>query len=183
MRQITLIFFLVAGLFALPSVADQNNPELDDLFSRLHETVDVVEAAEITKQIWQNWYQSNDSNVSKLMQLGEVSMRQAKYDEAIAYFSEIINIAPEFAEGWNRRATAYYLIGEYSLSTDDVDKTLTLEPRHFGALSGQGMIYLQLQQRELALQFMERALKANPHLQSVRSNVKALRQKISEEII
>ena len=183
MRQVIQIFLLVTGLFALPSFADQNNPELEGLFSRLHETVDVVEAAEITKQIWQNWYQSNDSGVTELMQLGEVSMRQAKYDEAVAYFSEIISIAPEFAEGWNRRATAYYLIGEYNLSTDDVDKTLALEPRHFGALSGQGMIYMQLQQREMALQYMERALEVNPHLQSVRSSVKALRQLISEEVI
>jgi tetratricopeptide (TPR) repeat protein len=183
MRQFALLFFLVTGVIAIPAIADQNNPELDGLFARLHETADVVEAAEITKQIWTNWYQSNDAEVTQLMQLGEVSMRRAKYDEAVAYFSEIINIAPEFAEGWNRRATAYYLIGEYSLSTDDVDKTLTLEPRHFGALSGQGMIYLQLQQRELALQFMERALKVNPHLQSVRSSVKALKQLISEEII
>ena len=109
MRQITLIFFLVAGLFALPSVADQNNPELDDLFSRLHETVDVVEAAEITKQIWQNWYQSNDSNVSKLMQLGEVSMRQAKYDEAVALITRtrqasISMVQRHLRIGYNRAA-------------------------------------------------------------------------------
>jgi hypothetical protein len=84
-------------MFALPSFADQNNPELDGLFSRLHETADVVEAAEITKQIWLNWYQSNDSAVTELMRLGESSMRRAKYDEAVAYYSEIINIAPEFA--------------------------------------------------------------------------------------
>ena len=183
MRPILRVVIVVVAMCGSFVYADQNNSELDMLFSRLHETVDEDEAAEITRKIWRNWYENSDAAVNELMYRGEISMRHGKYDDAVNYFSEIIDIAPDFAEGWNRRATAYYIIGEYQLSTDDVAKTLNLEPRHFGALSGQGMIYLQLEQRDLALQYMERALEANPHMQAVRSSIKALRKLIDGEVI
>ena len=178
--QVTALAILIGGM---PTYADQNNPELDVLFTRLNETLDSAEAAGITKQIWKNWYQSDIPEVTDLMNRGELSMRRAKYDEAVKYFTEIIEIAPQFAEGWNRRATVYYILGEYQLSTEDVAKTLDLEPRHFGALSGQGMIYLRLQERRLALQYMQRALNANPHLPSLKGNIKALQQMIDDEVI
>ena len=178
--QVTVLAILIGGM---PTYADQNNPELDVLFTRLNEKLDSVEAAGITKQIWKNWYQSDIPAVTDLMNRGELSMRRARYDEAVKYFTEIIEIAPQFAEGWNRRATVYYIIGEYQLSTEDVAKTLDLEPRHFGALSGQGMIYLRLQERRLALQYMQRALNANPHLPGLKGNIKALQQMIDDEVI
>ncbi|WP_424947315.1 tetratricopeptide repeat protein [Candidatus Spongiihabitans sp.] len=183
MRRILRVAALAVLIGAMPSYADQNNPELDVLFARLNETLDRVEAAAITRQIWKNWYQSDIPEVTALMNRGELSMRLARYDEAVKYFTEITEIAPQFAEGWNRRATAYYLIGEYRCSTDDVAKTLALEPRHFGALSGQGMIYLQLQERWLALQYMRRALAANPHLPGLKSNIKALQKRLDDEAV
>ena len=178
--QATVFAVLMAGL---PTYGDQNNPELDVLFHRLKATSDTIEAADITQQIWQHWYQSDIAGVAALMQRGEMSMRRAQYDEAIQYFTEIIELAPTFAEGWNRRATAYYLIGEYQQSSDDVAKTLALEPRHFGALSGQGLIYLQLQERELALRYMNKALQENPHLPALRDRIKMIQKMIDDEII
>lgn len=180
MIQITLLAILIGGV---PSHADQNNPELDVLFTRLNETIDRVEAARITRQIWQNWYQSDSLEVTELMTRGERSMRLGRYGEAVKYFTQVTEIAPQFAEGWNRRATAYYIIGEYQLSTDDVAKTLDLEPRHFGALSGQGMIYLQLQENGLALHYMQRALIANPHLPDVKGRIKTIQKMIEGEAI
>jgi len=183
MRRILRVVILVVAIVGLPSYADQTNPELDTLFSRLLDTLDESEAALITRQIWQNWYENDNPEVNELMARGEASMRHGNYSDAVKYFSGIIDIAPEFAEGWNRRATVYYIIGEYQLSTDDVTRTLELEPRHFGALSGQGMIYMQLEQRDLALQYMERALEVNPHMMAVKNSVKELKKLLKGEII
>ncbi len=182
-RQLLQAMAITLAVSLPPVQSDQNNPELDSLFARLHTTRDVVEVAEITRKIWGNWYQSDDPQITKLMKRGESSMRRARYDEAIKYFSEVIDIAPEFAEGWNRRATVYYMIGEFDLSTDDVNKTLGLEPRHFGALSGQGLIYMHKQNRQLALEYMERALAENPHMTGVKNNIKIIKKMIEDEVI
>lgn len=178
--RVTAFAILIGGM---PSHADQNNPELDVLFDRLNDPFDLVEAAGITQQIWQNWYQSDIPAVTDLMKRGARSMRYADYQQAEGYFTQVIEIAPQFAEGWNRRATVYYLMGEYQLSTDDVAKTLDLEPRHFGALTGQGLVYLQLERSNLALQYMQRALQANPHLPNLKENIKAIQKIIKDETI
>lgn len=178
--QIAVLTILIGGM---PAYADQNNPELDVLFARLDETLNRVEAATVTRQIWKNWYQSDSPEVTELMKRGRTSMRLARYGEAVKYFTEIIKIAPQFAEGWNRRATVYYLIGEYQRSIDDVAKTLNLEPRHFGALSGQGMIYLKLQEHGLALHYMQRALEANPYLPGIKGNIEVIQKIIEDEAI
>ncbi len=168
---------------AVASHADQNNPALDTLFSQLHETTDVVEAASLSREIWQNWYQSDDAEITKLMQQGEMSIRQYKYVDAVRIYSEVIDLAPDYSEGWNRRATAYYLMGEYDLSTEDVVKTLNLEPRHFGALSGQGMIYIQQSRHHQALEYLERALETNPHMIGVKNNIEYVQKLIDDEVI
>ncbi len=178
-----IVMVLMVLIAVTPAYGDQNNPELDVLFDRLKETLDTVEAAEITKQIWGNWYQSDMPEVVELMRRGEMSMRRARYDAAVKYFSQIIAKAPAFAEGWNRRATAYYMMGEYQRSSEDVAKTLDLEPRHFGALSGQGLIYLQLRQHEQALWYMNKALQQNPHLPALKYRIKAIQNMIDNETI
>ena len=110
-------------------------------------------------------------------------MQKGKLDEAADYYSRIIEIEPDFAEGWNRRATIYYMMGEYQLSTSDVMETLQLEPRHFGALSGQGMIYMQLMEKELALEYYEKALDVNPHMTAVKQSIEFLKKLIEDEVI
>lgn len=183
--MIRLSSVLVVSLFFwwIPLYADQNSPELDDLFVQLHETIDPEVGGTISKEIWRYWYKSDNEDIDQLMRLGETSMAQSRYKEAAAYFSEIIQIAPGFAEGWNRRATAYYLMGEFKLSTEDVKQTLKLEPRHFGALSGQGMIYLRLEKIELAIEYMKRALAVNPHMLGIRETIQDLEKMLQEEVI
>lgn len=93
---------------------------------------------------------------------------------AIEHFTALIDHAPEFAEGWNARATAYFVAGEFGPSVNDIARTLTLNPRHFGALSGLGMIFEQLEQPEKALEAYEAALAIHPRLQGVIEAIKRL---------
>ncbi|MCY3768052.1 MAG: tetratricopeptide repeat protein [Gammaproteobacteria bacterium] len=183
MKGLVKVIVLSLGLGVLPVTADQNNPELERLFDSLHHTDNPTEAAAITQKIWENWYQTDNQRVEKLMALGDLSMRRGKLSDAVDFFSEIIELQPDYAEGWNRRATAYYMLGEYQLSTNDVAQTLQREPRHFGALSGQGMIYMQLQEKERALEFYEKALEVNPHMSGVQQNIRMIRELIQDEVI
>ncbi len=183
MKGLTKVIFLSLGLGVLPVTADQNNPELELLFDSLHNTDNPAEAAALTQKIWENWYQTDNQRIRTLMNMGEVSIRRGKLKDAVAFFSEIIELQPDYAEGWNRRATVYYMMGEYQLSTNDVAETLQREPRHFGALSGQGMIYMQLQEKELALEFYKKALELNPHMSGVKQNIRMIRKLIQDEVI
>ncbi len=163
-------------------MSDQNDPELELLFDRLQTTQDSDEAQVIIQKIWFIWYQHENQEIEYLMEQGEVSMRRSDYDQAVGIYSRVISLDPEFAEGWNRRATIYYLMEEYDLSTQDVGKTLSLEPRHFGALSGQGLIYLKQEKPELAVEFFKQALEVNPHMLNIRKNLEVL-EKDMEDVI
>ena len=184
-RHTIRLAFFVAGLavFTHSAWSDQKNEELDELFFRLHETTDMFEAASLSRDIWKNWYQNSNPDIEALMKQGEISMQRADYPDAVQLYTQVIKLDPDFAEGWNRRATVLYLMGEFQLSTNDVVETLKLEPRHYGALSGQGLIYLQLQERRLALEYFEKALEANPHMSNVRENIEMLKKLIDEEVI
>ncbi len=183
MRRVLQLMALVLVCGSAPSWSDQNNPELDELFRLLHEVTSPAEASVLTRQIWQNWYQSDNKEVEALMRQGEISMRTGKLEQAVEIYSRVIDIDPGFAEGWNRRATVYYMMGRYQSSTADVVETLKLEPRHFGALSGQGMIYTQLRKIDLALEYYERALEVNPHMTGVRISIEAIRKYLQKEVI
>jgi tetratricopeptide (TPR) repeat protein len=128
--------------------------------------------------LWQVWSRSGDDEVDGLLALGVEQMNARQGDAAVATFTRIIERKPEFAEGWNKRATAYYLIGDYARSLADCDEVLKRNPHHFGALAGYGMIYLQLDQPARALEYLERALAVNPNLSSVRETVEMLKRRL-----
>ncbi|MGH7347630.1 MAG: tetratricopeptide repeat protein, partial [Candidatus Rokuibacteriota bacterium] len=113
--------------------------------------------------------------IDELFQTGVAQMRGQQGEQAVDTFSEIIRRRPEFAEGWNKRATVYYLLGEYRKSLADCDEVMKRNPYHFGALSGYGMIYLQLDQPATALEYFERALRVNPNLESTRQTIDRLK--------
>jgi tetratricopeptide (TPR) repeat protein len=101
-------------------------------------------------------------------------MSRGDFAKAITLFSTVIKIDPEFSEGWNKRATVFFLIGEYDSSLEDIGRTLELEPRHFGALSGLGQIF-DIQESEAgALSAYEKAIEINPHLPSVKTRLEQL---------
>ena len=117
--------------------------------------------------LWQVWSRSGDAEVDRLLALGVEQMQTRDGETAVETFTQVIARRPEFAEGWNKRATVYYLLGEYAKSLADCDEVLKRNPYHFGALSGAGMIYLQLDQPTRALEYFERALAVNPNLSAV----------------
>lgn len=127
------------------------------------------------RAMWQVWSRSGDPETDRLFTAGVAEMTQDHGEAAVATFTRVVERQPDFAEGWNKRATVYYLLGEYQKSLADCDEVMKRNPYHFGALSGYGMIYLQLREPERALEFFEKALRVNPNLDSVQATVDALR--------
>ncbi len=171
----------LAGLLLAASPAaqaDQADPRLDALFALLKETQNPLEARLAENQIWQLWMTSDDATVNLLMGRGVDAMSAQDLKGAFKIFTEMIQIAPDFAEAWNKRATVLYLLGAYTESIADIDRTLELEPRHFGALSGLGLCNAELEHDEAALDAFQRALSVNPHMDSVRANAEMIRRKI-----
>jgi tetratricopeptide (TPR) repeat protein len=161
-----------------PAVADQDNPRLDGLFERLQKTPSPAEARMIEQEIWQLWLESGDPAVDRLMVQGIVAMREEHYDDALRAFDRMVGQAPDFAEAWNKRATAHYLLGNWTASVLDIERTLALEPRHFGALFGLGLIYDALEQPEAALRSYEATLQLNPNSESARTRIEELRRQL-----
>lgn len=166
------------------SHADQNSEELDALFDTLlNSDTTPSQAHVVTSEIWQQWLETDNSDAQKLMSLGIDMMNEQAWDDAVRVFSAIIEIEPEFAEAWNKRATVYYVMGKFDLSTSDVAETIRLEPRHFGALSGQGLIYLKTNRRQAAVKWFKRALGVNPFMDNIRISIEQLEQELKANII
>jgi len=168
------------ALLVLPasSPADQTDPRLPDLFEVLRSTASPDRIGRAERFIWRIWLESGREDVDRLMEAGIEEMGSGRLRESIATFGRIIDLMPEFAEGWNKRATAHYFAGNFAASIDDVDRTLALEPRHFGALSGLGLIRLGMGDEFGALRAFEAALDVHPHAPGARYHVQRLRAKL-----
>ena len=127
------------------------------------------------RSMWEVWSRSGDAAVDRLLASGIEQMSAREGELAVQTFTEVIRRRPDFAEGWNKRATVYYLMGEYQKSLADCDEVMKRNPYHFGALSGYGMIYLQLDQPAKALDYFQRALTVNPNLDSINETVEMLK--------
>ena len=179
MRLLRLAFALLFLVFAAaPVLAGPREDQLDKMFTRLTETKSETEASALTQAIWILWTTSDDSNVNDMMRRGIRLMNLQNYGEALDIFDRMVKYAPEFAEGWNKRATVHYMMGNFTASVADIQKTLALEPRHFGALSGLGMINVELERGPDALKAFEAALKANPYLPVARQQIQELKKKL-----
>ena len=121
--------------------------------------------------LWLLWARSGDAEVDRLMARGVEQMQAGRHREASVVFSEVILRRPDFAEGWNKRATVHYLAGEYQRSIADCDEVLKRNPFHFGALSGYGQIHFRLEQYEKAIEWWRRALEVNPNMTGVELNI------------
>ncbi|MYE02238.1 MAG: tetratricopeptide repeat protein [Alphaproteobacteria bacterium] len=163
-----LAFALLLALSGGMAAADQNDPELSALFARLQQDLTPEEAAEVDRRIWLLWLHSEDKTVNRLMAQGMIAMQRGALDRALDRFNDIVERAPDFAEGWNKRATVLYMMGRHRESVADVQQVLNLEPRHYGALSGLGMILVALGREEDALEWLGRALELNPYLDGIR---------------
>jgi tetratricopeptide (TPR) repeat protein len=156
----------VFGLFLAASAVFAEGSKLDDLFSRLGDSSE-DEAQRITEEIWIEWSKSGSAAMDLLLERGRDAMMAGDIEAAIEHFSALIDHAPEFAEGYNARATAYYQIGDLGPSVADIARTLELNPRHFGALSGLAMIFEEIERPDRALEAYKAAIAVNPHLTEV----------------
>ncbi len=137
--------------------------------------VDPLVRAFAENTMWRVWSRSGDDAVDQLFAVGVEQMGARLGEAAVETFTEVIRRRPEFAEGWNKRATVYYLVGEYEKSLADCDEVMKRNPYHFGALSGYGMIYLKLDRPAKALDYLQQALRVNPNLESVQQTVEMLK--------
>ncbi|HVQ05716.1 MAG TPA: tetratricopeptide repeat protein [Burkholderiaceae bacterium] len=153
--------------------ADALMPLLDD------DDDDVRSAA--TDAIWQVWSRSGDAAIDKLFARGVEHMHRQAFDDALKVFDEIVRRRPAFAEGWNKRATVYFLLGQNERSLLDCDEVLKRNPKHFGALSGAGQIHLRLGHFQQALDFFQRALQVNPNLDGIREAIPLIEHKLREK--
>ena len=177
-----LSFFGAAILATLPSPAwaDQTDGRLDGLFEVLATTSDMEVARAAEAEIWRIWSESGSEEIDALMVEGMVAMSTQRLEDAIALFGQITERAPEFAEGWNKRATAYYLNDDHVASVRDIQRTLVLEPRHFGAISGMGLIFLGRGDEAGALAAFEAVLAIHPGAPGARQRVEVLRKRLRE---
>jgi tetratricopeptide (TPR) repeat protein len=166
---------LLSLFLALPAAGQT---ALDTLFEKLQETENPIEARQVERKIWEAWGKSESDTLDALMQGGMAVMEKGDHKRAIEIFTAMIELKPDFAEAYNKRATVRFLAGDYAGSVADIERTLKLEPRHFGALSGLGLIMERLNNLDEALKAYRRALAANPHLADGRDKLKELRRRI-----
>ena len=177
-----LLLFALA-LCALSSRADQNDPRLADLFKQLHAARDPVTAAPIEAAIWRLWVHHDNGRFQSLMDRGIDQLNSGNLQGALATYTELVKQAPDYAEAWNKRATVYYLLENYDASEKDIQKTLQLEPFHFGALSGRGLV--KLGQRDLvgARNAYHAVLEVYPAMDGIKREIEQLDELLKQRSI
>lgn len=175
-----VLCMLVALLLGTTSAhADQKDPRLDVLFSAL-KVSDTAESSRVLEnQIWSIWMEPPaGSEAVYIMRDGLEAMQTGRIDDALEAFDKVTKDEPEFAEGWNKRATVFYMLGDLERSAADIQRTVVLEPRHFGAWSGLGLVNLALGDKQAALKAFDAALEIHPQLPSKQS-IEALRKELA----
>jgi tetratricopeptide (TPR) repeat protein len=173
---IVLLLVTAPPAFAQDVAAQTEKPSTDDLFVRLKEA-DPRAARRIEREIWNAWSKSGSASADLLLQRGREALGAGKTAEAIEHLTALVDHAPEFAEGWNARATAYFQAGQFGPSVADIAEVLRLEPRHFGALAGFGAILEATDRSVEALEVYRAALAIHPHLRGVSDAVARLEKK------
>jgi tetratricopeptide (TPR) repeat protein len=148
---------------------------LDGLFVEL-QSDETENRARVEKKIWREWRRSGSDSVDFLLERGMDSMSNGNIQTAIEHFTAAIDHAPDFAEAWNMRATAFFMMDEFGLSVSDIQETLRLNPRHFGAMGGFGMILEQTERPKQAIEVYKRLLDVHPHNQSAQDAVARLNE-------
>ena len=165
MRILILLFFIFCTSVNSENI-DQKN-KLNRLFEQLEKVNNSKTAALLEEEIWSVWHEHpNNIKLTQKLELGTELMQYGSYDYALKVFSNIIKTDPSWSEAWNKRATVFFLMNQYSESLNDIERVLNIESRHFGALSGQARIYINLQEYEKAINSLEKALNFYPSFKS-----------------
>ena len=178
-----IIMFLATAMLLLayaPANADQTDPELDKLFAALQTSLSNASAASLERDIWTIWTRyPDDQAINRQMDRAIKMMNAGRLDDAEAMFSAIISRKPAFAEAWNKRATVRFFRGDDAGSANDILQVIKLEPRHFGALSGLGMIKVREGDLQAALQAYRAAQRINPFLPNIDVIIDKLGQRLN----
>ena len=179
-----LIIFLYFFVFYVTNVvANEINKKLNKLFDDLLVSTNVA-SLEIEQKIWKLWStHPKDNELTLLLAKGSDAVNNNQFIKAIDIFTNVINLDPNWAEAWNKRATVLYMIGEYEKSQNDINKVLELENRHFGALAGQGLVNIKLKNYEKAIKSYEKALKIYPSMRSPEIMIKEIEALIKQDLI
>jgi tetratricopeptide (TPR) repeat protein len=187
MRHLLFRSALLAGLVGIVlstgALADQRDPSLPKLFQFLKSSGSVEEAGALEDKIWSVWAETGDPMLDKLMIRSSDAMDHDDFAAALKDLDTITAKKPDFAEGWNKRATVYYLMGDYEKALADIDRALALEPRHFGALSGLGLTNMKLGRDEAAVEAFERVLQIDPLYPNARLNLQLAKDALKRNSI
>jgi len=173
---VAAILLFLAGSLGFTPVNAQTDT-LDELFIQLAQPVD-GDWQSVEARIWKEWSHSGSAAMDLLLERGRAETKARHFDKAIEHLTALTDHAPDFAEGWNARATAFFMMGEYGLSLMDIQRTLALNPRHFGAMSGLGRIMEQLDHPKDALKAYSEALAVHPHSPNLKRSVERLKKKV-----
>ena len=177
----TIFIFFISSLSEV--FADERKKQLDKLFNELKIDNPVLNF-EVEQKIWKIWSTHPKKNELTLMlSEGSTLVKNDKLNEAIIIFTKVIELDPNWAEAWNKRATVLYLLGEFQKSQNDIDKVLKLEERHFGALAGQGLVNIHLKNYEKAIMSYEKAQKIYPSMKSPKIMIKEIKELIIQQSI
>lgn len=184
-----LLSILILSLLFFSNVnSEERDLELNKLFNQLKNNSNVSMAFEIEKKIWKIWsiHPSNDRQGYRLTELlaqGSFLMSEQELNRAYGIFSQIILVDPNWSEAWNKRATVLYMLGRYQESQEDIDEVLKLEKRHFGALSGQGLVQTELKNYERAINSYKEVQKIYPSMQTPKIMIPHLKELIKGQSI
>ncbi|PSJ59288.1 tetratricopeptide repeat protein [Pseudaminobacter soli (ex Li et al. 2025)] len=156
---------------------------LDSLFADLKRERNEKAAARIAARIQSRWDHSGSASVDLMMGWAQKAMEQQKFDVALDFLDQIVTLAPNYAEGWNRRATVHFLMQSYGKSMTDIEHTLRLEPRHFGAMAGLAVIMEMRGRKQLALEAWQKVLDVYPMMRNAQNRVTTLSEELAGEAI
>ena len=163
--------------------ADDRSSELNHLFNEL-KIKDKNLSFEVEQQIWKIWStHPNNNRLTSMLATGSNFMNNKEYSKAVEIFTKVIDLDPTWAEAWNKRATVLYIIGEFEKSQNDIDQVLKLEKRHFGALAGQGLVNIELENYEKALESYKEAMRIYPSMNSPKIMIKQIKELIQRQSI
>tara|TARA_B110001450_G_scaffold209419_1_gene200359 strand:+ start:109 stop:660 length:552 start_codon:yes stop_codon:yes gene_type:complete len=183
MKYLNYILIILFVLNVTNLEANDKNKKLDRLFNDL-KFKNATLSYEIEQKIWELWStHPSDKNLTTMLAEGSNLVNKQKFDQAIVVFSKVIDLDPKWAEAWNKRATVLYMVGEFQKSQDDIDKVLKLEERHFGALAGQGLVNIQLENYDKAIMSYKKAQQIYPKMKSPKIMIKQIEELIRSQSI
>ena len=179
--KVFILFLFIFSFFS--SVQSSQKNILNNLFDQLGAVNNTQTAESLEKKIWSVWNKHpNNIKLTEKLEFGTELMQYGDYNYALKVFNNILESDPKWSEAWNKRATVYFLMSQFTDSLNDIDKVLNIEPRHFGALSGQARIFIKLQEYEKAIKSIESALKFYPSFKS-RELIPEIERLIKEDSI